>query len=201
MKPSLSVKKIMIRSVVGSLSAAAILGVLAVANAGDVSLRGLGSTLAIGGFSLSGLCASMWIERERYRGLSLAGLWSSGLGLTLALILIWSQLSEGLVRAEFVLIVLAAEFAYVSVFLLLLFARAIGRRGDGGHHRRVRRHHVDDRPRGFGSSAAPQWLRPHRGGAIDPFGTWHRAHADPSQTRFHGEALGRQQFPRSNSRR
>jgi hypothetical protein len=108
-----------------ALSVAALFAILIFVAGADGELEGrlLATTLIVAIFSLTGLCASVAFEHRRSLVLGAAGVTSSGLAALLAVVVVWSdvsQLFEGtlLLRLAFASGIAAAALAWCSLVLL-----------------------------------------------------------------------------------
>lgn len=110
-------------ALIASLSISALLGVwvLLVGEIGEVEERILMTTLSFGGFSVTGLAASVRLDRRRFVPIGVGGLIASGVALALSLTSIWAGIddSEVFFRLLGTSVVLAVALAYASLVLLV----------------------------------------------------------------------------------
>jgi len=88
---NIALKKIFLTTLIIALSISALIGafVLLIGEFGETEAKLLATTLSIGGFSIAGLCASIWYDRRKFLLFSLSGIITSILGLFYSIILIW----------------------------------------------------------------------------------------------------------------
>jgi hypothetical protein len=116
------VKRFLIVVLIASLVAAALLaaGIFVVGSAGDLQARVLLTVLLLGLFSLTGLCASLRLERGM-AWLGWLGILASLAGLAYAELLVWGVIpveAFAELKPALSLGVASAAFAYVSLLLL-----------------------------------------------------------------------------------
>lgn len=100
-----------------SLAAFVAVGIFLFGEFGESEVRILLTTIAIAGFSLTAMAATTAL-RIGPRGIAEAGVTASAIGFVLTLFLIWRDTPSSLLgRSVAALIVLAAEFAFVALFL------------------------------------------------------------------------------------
>jgi hypothetical protein len=109
-----------------ALSAAALLAIVIFVAGGQGETEGglLATTLLVAFFSLTGLCAAIAVERRRSRAIGVAGIMSSALAALLAMVVIWSDVTDLLfgetllLRLAFALGIAAVALAWCSLALL-----------------------------------------------------------------------------------
>jgi hypothetical protein len=108
---------------IASLTISALLGVwvLLVGEIGDVESRILITTLSFGGFSVTGLAASVRLDRRRFVPVGVGGLIASGVALVLSLTAIWARIGDSQVFFQLLgtSVVIAVALAYASLVLLV----------------------------------------------------------------------------------
>ncbi|HEX9890473.1 MAG TPA: hypothetical protein VGB28_00225 [Actinomycetota bacterium] len=107
---------------IGSLSAGALfaVGVLLFGVFGDTEAKIMGSTLLLGAFSLTGLCAALRLERRRAAWLGWLGMAASMVAYALAMVGMWGDIdNEAFAQAMGTAILAAATLAFVSLLLLV----------------------------------------------------------------------------------
>lgn len=121
MKQRHEIKKLFLLAMIGSLSISALIGIYIFLQGsfGEVQTRLLLSTLAIGGYSLTGLCCATLYEKKRAMPFAIAGMVISAAGLVYTLLIIWPLLSDQSWRALITLIILAISSAHVCLLLLI----------------------------------------------------------------------------------
>lgn len=124
MKKSLSFKKIFLTTLIGALIISACIGIYIVlfGTFGDIESRILATTLAIGGFSLTGLsCASLY-EKKRLTEFALIGVTISIIAFIASTLMIWEIVnwdSEAYGKTLASLIILAFSWAHASLILMI----------------------------------------------------------------------------------
>lgn len=109
-------------TLIAALSAGALLGILIFlfGEFGDIEIRLLVTTLAIGGFSLTGLCCSTIYKHDELKTFSVLGMTTSVLGFIINLAGIWELWdADSTVRFMAAFIILSVAFAHTSLLLLL----------------------------------------------------------------------------------
>jgi hypothetical protein len=119
-------RKFLLRLVIFSLSATAVLGIISVlwTGLGETGMKILGSAIAADAASFLALCCTGRVTSAWQRAIQLTGIMSACLGLAAGLYLIWwgvnaGGLGEGIGRAAAVLFILAAASAHASLLLRL----------------------------------------------------------------------------------
>jgi hypothetical protein len=122
----LPTRKFLLRLVIFSLSATAVLGIISVlwAGLGETGTKILGSAIAADAASFLALCCTGRATSAWQRAIQLTGIVSACLGLAAGIYLIWwgmtaGGLGEGIGRATAALFILAAASAHASLLLPL----------------------------------------------------------------------------------
>jgi hypothetical protein len=123
----LPTRKFLLRLVIFSLSATAVLGIIAVlwTGLGETGIRILGSAIAADVASFLALCCTGRVNSAWQRGIQVTGIVSACLGLAISLYLIWWEdaigvgQAEAIGRATAVLFILAAASAHACLVLPL----------------------------------------------------------------------------------
>ncbi len=122
----LPTRKVLLRLVIFSLSATAVLGIISVlwSGLGETGTKILGSAIAADAASFLALCCTGRVTSAWQRVIQLTGFVSACLGLAAGVYLIWwgvnaGGLGEGIGRAAAVLFILAAASAHASLLLRL----------------------------------------------------------------------------------
>ena len=122
----LPTRKFLLRLVIFSLSATAVLGIISVlwAGLGETGTKILGSAIAADAASFLALCCTGRVTSAWRRAIQVTGILSACLGLVTGIYLIWwggngGGLGEIVGRATAVLFILAAASAHASVLLRL----------------------------------------------------------------------------------
>lgn len=115
-------KTIFLRILVGAIAIAAFIanGLFLFGRFGDVEIRILITTLALGGFSLTALCSSRIYNKPQLQGFSLTGMAVSVIGFMLMVLFVWELLEtewSWTIAADF--IILSGAFAHISLLLLI----------------------------------------------------------------------------------
>ncbi|MGH9223992.1 MAG: hypothetical protein ACRD2W_09490, partial [Acidimicrobiales bacterium] len=110
-------------SLIGSLSGAALLAIAIVAVGTEFTstqAKIIGTAVAVGGFSLLGLCSSTWYDREERVWLAAGGVLSAGAALLMAVITIWAEIGDSdYLRVLFSLVIVAVAWALSSLLFVL----------------------------------------------------------------------------------
>ena len=119
-------KKYFLTTLVLALSFGALMGVyvLIFEDFGELQSKILFTTLSFGGFSITGLCASIWHDKRKFLFLSYCGMVTSILGFLYSFLLIWEIIDEHLFDFEMlkpllVLIILSVALAHACLILLV----------------------------------------------------------------------------------
>lgn len=118
----IDLKKFFLRTLIAALCVSALIGIVVflIGDFGETELRLLLTTLATGGFSLTGLCCATIQDREDLRSYSLLGVAASALGFLVTLCVIWEIIdAEKIWKLMAVLIIVAVALAHVSLLLLI----------------------------------------------------------------------------------
>ncbi|MFZ2537634.1 MAG: hypothetical protein WAX04_01880 [Oscillospiraceae bacterium] len=124
-KTDSKLKKIFLITMIVSLSISALIGILVilVGNLGEMEARILGTTLALGGFSLVGLCCSTIYDKPKYKIFSAAGMVVCILAFVHSTLLIWQ--AYGIDNWEWPLkllvsfIIISLSMGQISILLLI----------------------------------------------------------------------------------
>ena len=124
MKKSISLRKILLITVIVALCVSAFLGigVFVSGKFGNIEIKTLLTTSAVGGFSLTGLCCSVLLEKGKYKSLAISGVIISILALLFSFDSIWDLFNLFGDQASDVfltLCILAFSMAHVSLILLI----------------------------------------------------------------------------------
>ncbi len=119
-------KKAFLITMIVSLSISALIGiaVIIIGNLGETESKILGTTLAIGGFSLVGLCCSTLYERKNFKLFSTIGMGVCVLGFIQSALMIWEVYGRGVewewtYKILITLIVISLSMAQASILLLI----------------------------------------------------------------------------------
>jgi hypothetical protein len=107
---------------VASLAISALLGVLALTlgEFGDLEVRILLTTLALGLFSLTGLGAAVRLVRRSVVAVGILGIAASGVALGMVVLAVWVEVDDaGFIRLMAASAVVAVGLAYASLLLLV----------------------------------------------------------------------------------
>jgi hypothetical protein len=122
----LPTRKFLLRLVIFSLSATAVLGIISVlwSGLGETGTKILGSAIAADAASLLALCCTGRVTSAWQRAIQVTGIASACLGLVTGVYFIWwgttaGGLGEGIGRAAAALFILAAASAHASLLLPL----------------------------------------------------------------------------------
>ena len=124
MKQKVDFKKTFLIAMIVSLCISALIGILVFlfGDFGDTEARLLVSTLAIGGYSLTGLCCSVLYEKRKYISLAISGMGISVIGFLYTLLMIWEFFefsSNEPWKLLIILIVLSVSIAHTCLLLLI----------------------------------------------------------------------------------
>jgi hypothetical protein len=133
----LPTRRFLLRLIIFSLSATAVLGIIGVlwTGFGETGTKILGSAITADAASFLALCCTGRVTSAWHRAVQVTGIVSACLGLVTGIYLIWwgvnaDSLGEGVGRAAAVLFILAAASAHASLMLPLRshdrLARAVG---------------------------------------------------------------------------
>ena len=117
-------KKGFLISMITSLCAGALtaIGIIVFGDFGELEIKVLLTTVAVGGFSLTALCNSALYDKKKCVEFAIFGIVISVLGFLVTMILIWSGDavdSEAFVKLMFVLMILSVSTAHISVLLIM----------------------------------------------------------------------------------
>ncbi|MBN2731112.1 MAG: hypothetical protein JXR26_01665 [Balneolaceae bacterium] len=115
-------------TLISALSAGALLGIFIFlfGEFGDLEIRLLVTTLAIGGFSLTGLCCSTIYKYDKLKTFAALGMATSVFGFIINLTGIWELWdTDSTVRFMATFIILSISFAHISLLLLLSPAKRL----------------------------------------------------------------------------
>ena len=115
-------KKYFLTTLIVALSISAVIGIyiFLFGEFGDIETKLLITTLAIGGYSLTGLCCSTIYNRKELFILSIVGMLISVIGLILAIISIWEIVDPlDIVHETMISIILAVSFGHISLLFLV----------------------------------------------------------------------------------
>ncbi|MCK5149769.1 hypothetical protein KAJ87_02495 [Candidatus Pacearchaeota archaeon] len=120
---NITLKKYFSASLILSLSISALIGIFIFIfwEFGEVQRKILFTTLSLGGFSMLGLCAAIWYDKQKFLLLSYSGMISSVLGFLYSFLLIWEiidTLSFYEAKPFFILVILSITLAYSCLILL-----------------------------------------------------------------------------------
>ena len=121
----INLKRIFSISLIFSLGIGLLIGIFAFifGDFGEVEQRLLITTLAVGGFSITALCASIWHEKKKFLFISFPGILSSNLGLFYSILLIWEIIdidpSFNLIKPLLIFGIISVSSAYSSLILLM----------------------------------------------------------------------------------
>lgn len=124
MEQNFNFKKTFLITMIISLSISALIGIFVFLflDFGETEARLLLSTLAIGGYSLTGLCCSVLYEKRKFIPLAIFGMIISVIGFIYTLSIIWEAIdfwNVGSWKALIILIVLAFSTAHSCLLLLI----------------------------------------------------------------------------------
>lgn len=130
MKKNFNLKKIFLIIIIASLSIGALIGIIIFlfGDFGELEFRLLLSTIALAGFSLTGLSCSILYGKKRFIALAILGIIISIVGLTYTLLMIWKFMefwNEDLVNTLIIFIVLAFSVAHICLLLLIKFEKSL----------------------------------------------------------------------------
>lgn len=111
-------RKFFLRSFIIALAISALIGIVIflVGDFGETEMKILGTTLAIGGYSVTGLCCSTIYNRSEFQAYSMTGMLISVLGFIVTLISIWQIIDFDSIWKIFVtLIILSVSTAHTSL--------------------------------------------------------------------------------------
>jgi TM2 domain-containing membrane protein YozV len=116
-------KKSLLWTMIGAFIISAIIGIITflIGDFGEFEAKILGTTFAIGIFSLMGLCSATILERKIFPSVGIAGIVTSAMSLIYTLILIWSEFEvlEDTWKLGISLFIIAFTLAHVSLLLLI----------------------------------------------------------------------------------
>ena len=119
----LHLKKAFLITMIFSLSISALIGIIIflIGNIGEIEMRILLTTLAIGGFSLTGLVSASLHDKKKFVPFAWIGIFVVILGFFISLFVIWEPEfgSEALVKTEITLIVFTIDIAHTSLLLFI----------------------------------------------------------------------------------
>jgi hypothetical protein len=122
MEQNFNFKKTFLVTMIISLSISALIGIFIflLGDFGETEFRLLMTTLAIGGYSLSGLCCSVLYEKRKFTPLALSGMVISIIGFLYTVLVIWEAIDlDDSWKALIIFIVLAASTAHSCLLLLI----------------------------------------------------------------------------------
>ncbi len=124
MEQNFNFKKTFLITMIISLSISALIGIFVFlfGDFGETEARLLLSTLAIGGYSLTGLCCSVLYEKRKFTPLAISGMIISVIGFIYTLLMIWEAIDfwdEGSWKTLIIFIVLAFSTAHSCLLLLI----------------------------------------------------------------------------------
>ncbi|MBI2666101.1 hypothetical protein HYX13_00665 [Candidatus Woesearchaeota archaeon] len=125
MGSDINFKKVFLISLIISLSISALLGIIIflIGNFGEIQGHILFTTLAIGGFSLTGLCCATLLEKKRFSAFAIFGIIVSIWGFLFQTSLIWEIMDfssfDNIWKVMIITIILAFSTAHASLLLLL----------------------------------------------------------------------------------
>jgi hypothetical protein len=115
-------KKFFLTTLIGGLAVSALIGIVIflIGDFGDIQVKILVTTLAVGGFSLTGLCSSTIVNRKSLEALAVAGMLISGLAFLSIFVGIWEIIEfKDIWRGSVSLSILAVTIAHISLLLLV----------------------------------------------------------------------------------
>jgi hypothetical protein len=118
----LNYKKLFLSTLIIALSISAAIGIFIflTGDFGDTQSRILATTVAIGGFCLTGLCSSIIHHRDHLKAFSVFGMITSVVGFVVAFAAIWNVIDfEDVWQALLILIILSITLAHISLLLIL----------------------------------------------------------------------------------
>src|SRR3989344_5469629 len=116
-----SAKRVFLLSLIASLSFSAFVAIFVflIGNFGETETRLLLTTLAIGGYSLTGLCSSVLYDKRKYTGFSLLGILIAVIGFLVTVGAIWEVVDfQDSWKGVFILMVVSFSIAHASLLLL-----------------------------------------------------------------------------------
>ncbi len=125
-----NLKKTFLLTMIISLSLSALIGILVIllGEFGEFQAKVLITTLAVGGFSLLGLCCSSIFEKSKLKTFSIIGMGTCVLGLFYSLLLIWNGNgfdflwdSETNLKILLTFLITTVSLAQASILLLIRF--------------------------------------------------------------------------------
>ena len=119
--PASSLKRIFLGALVASLSISALVAIFIFlfGEFGEMEIRILFTTLAIGGFSLTGLCSSVLYDRGTLRPFAVFGMLVAVIGFLIAVLGIWELIADDdLWKPLFISIILSFSIAHISLLSL-----------------------------------------------------------------------------------
>jgi len=128
MDNKIKIKKIFLITLIIALSISALIGIIVLLQGEFGKIQGqiLGTTLAVGGFSLTGLCCANLLEKKRFDALAIFGIVVSIFGFLFVTSLIWEIIDENtfggskiIFKIMAITITLAISTAHSSLMLLI----------------------------------------------------------------------------------
>lgn len=128
MEQKFNFKKIFLVTMIISLSVSALIGIFVFlfGDFKETEFRMLTTTLAIGGYSLTGLCCSALYEKRKFTSLALFGMIISVIGFFYTVLVIWKAIGiEDSWKALIIFVILAFSTAHSSLLLLIKPKKAL----------------------------------------------------------------------------
>lgn len=116
----ISYQKYFLQVLIGALSVSALIGIyiFLAGDFGETEVRLLFTTLAIGGYSLAGLCCSVIYKREKLKPFSVIGMLTAVTGFVITTGAIWEVIDiEDIWKTMVIFIILSAAISHVSLLL------------------------------------------------------------------------------------
>lgn len=120
-------KKAFLVAMIVSLSISALIGILVFlfGNFGDTEFKLLMTTLAIGGYSLTGLCCSILYERKSALILAIFGMAVAIIGFLYTVLSIWELINfKNVFETLIIFIIITASTAHASLLLLIKYNKS-----------------------------------------------------------------------------
>jgi hypothetical protein len=116
----LNYKKIFLRTFIVALSISAVIGIVIflIGDFGETEMKLLGTTLSIGGYSITGLCSSIIYNRAKFKTFSIVGMLIAVLGFLCTISAIWEFVDmDKIWRIMVIFIILTVSMAHISLLL------------------------------------------------------------------------------------
>ena len=126
MDGTVNFKKVFLITMIIFLSISALIGIIIflAGSFGSIEMKIIGTTLAIGGFSLTALCSAALYDKRRFIAISVLGMATAVIGLLIAVISLWAEL-DIMWKTAAIAVILSASLAQSSLLLLIRSQRTI----------------------------------------------------------------------------